>query len=104
MDENHEVIYLGQVQGKEDRYGLIHHTERADHLSFDLNYDNLVGYLESAFAFRPWEVELANGIPSKIRQGSHPKIEISRMNDVTLDKLLEDAGISNKLEFSIKRY
>jgi len=104
MDENHEVIYLGKVQGEEDRYGLIHHTERADHLSFGLNYYNLSGYLEAAFAFRPWEIEIANGIPSEIRKGFRPKIKFSQIADVTLDELLINARIKSKLEFSIRRY
>jgi len=104
MDENHEVIYLGQVRGKEDTYGLIHKTERFEHFNFGLNYDNLSGYLEGAFAMHPWQMEIANGMPPQVRGSSFPKIEIARMDEATLDKLLEDAGISNKLEFSIRRY
>ena len=104
MAENHEVIYLGQIQGKEGRYGLVHETKGFEHFNFHLNYDNLSGYLEGAFAMHPWQMEIANGMPLQIRRSSFPGIELSKIDDTTLEKLLEDSGIKNKLGFHIKCY
>lgn len=100
--DNHEIIYLGQVQGKEGLYAIVHKTESYEHFNHNMNYDNIAGYLEGAMAVRPWNVEIANGMPYDVIRTSFPSINIEKLKTENLDKLLEDSKVKHKLRFSIR--
>lgn len=103
MTEEHQIIYFAKIVDT-DKYALVHWTERKEHFNMALNYDNLTGYLEGAFAMEPWNIEIANGLTDHFKSSYCKNTEIERLDTDSLNKLIDDAGIHSKLEYSIRCY